>query len=58
MKRALPVLFLIGCMDPDDLVPKTVDDDPSLPAIDIADTRVPAPILVDSTEADVIEEAL
>lgn len=39
MKLALCILIVAGCMDPDDLVRKTVDDDPTLPAIELAGTR-------------------
>jgi proline iminopeptidase len=42
MKLALCSLILIGCLDPDGLVLPTVDEDPTLPAIEIAGTRLHA----------------
>jgi len=42
MKRLLLFVLLAGCLDSAELVPETVDEDPTLPAIEISDTRLHA----------------
>jgi proline iminopeptidase len=46
------VTLIAGCLDPGEpgrLVPRTVDEDPSLPAIEVADTRLHAEAFGDPT---------
>jgi proline iminopeptidase len=42
MKLALCSLAIVGCLNPDELVRTTVDDDPTLPAIELGGTRLHA----------------